>query len=145
MTTTGEQIGKQFEKHEIIALFEAEFAGVRDRFGEIIDLTLDIAEDFRSPEASKPGVYVFWKDHRVWKVGRHLVNSRMRAVEHVNVPTSKNYSLTDLKGKSDAHIFLFNVKEHDPINGRDFRHWVAALEIFFELRLDPKEKSGRLG
>jgi hypothetical protein len=136
---------KLFEKADIISMFNDEFVGVKDKFNDVIQLTLDKAEDFRSDASAKPGVYVFWKDRRVWKVGRHLVNSRMRATEHVNVPAEKKYALTQLKNDPDAHLLLFNVKEHDVKNGKDFRHWVAALEIFFELRLDPLEKSGRLG
>lgn len=136
---------KLFSKLDIISLFENEFARIKDMFNEVIELTLDKAEDDKNSDAAKPGIYVYWKDNRVLKVGRHFTNSRKRALEHVNVPKERNYPMSQYKGNPDVSLLLFNVKEHDPKNGKDFRHWVAALEIFFELRLDPETTSGRLG
>ena len=134
----------QFEKSEIIEMFEKEFASVRDLF-KIIELRLDSAETDTNDAAAKPGVYVYWKNLEVLLVGRHLLNSRKRALEHVNVPKDKEYPMTKYKGNSDVYLLLFNVKEHAPKNGLDYRHWVTALEIFFELRLDPEVPSRRLG
>jgi hypothetical protein len=134
----------KFEKSEIVGLFEKEFASVRDLFN-IIELRLDYAESDNNETAAKPGIYVYWKNGDVLKVGRHLLNSRKRALEHVNVPSERNYPMTKYKGNSDVYLLLFNVKDHAPNNGIDYRHWVAALEIYFELRLDPEVSSGRLG
>lgn len=134
-----------FSKSDIISLFENEFTSIKDMFNNAIELTLDTAETDTNSDAAKPGVYVYWKDGKVLLVGRHLLNSRKRALEHVKVPAEKNYPMTQYRGKSDVSLLLFNVKEHDPKNGKDFRHWVAALEIFFELRLSPDTPAGRLG
>lgn len=135
----------KFEKSEIKDMFEKEFAGIKNLFN-IIELRLDSAESDTNDAAAKPGVYVYWKDREVLKVGRHLLNSRKRALEHINVPEEKRYPMTAYgKRKSEVYLLLFNVKEHAPKAGIDYRHWVAALEIFFELRLDPEVTSGRLG
>lgn len=138
-------LSQRIEISEIVTMFRLEFASLLDIFNDCIELTLDKAESFRSDACAKPGVYVFWKDGQVLKVGRHLENSRKRAVEHVNVPKEQKYPMSNFKNDSEAHLLLFNVKEHDVANGKDYRHWVAALEIFFELRLNPTVKSGRLG
>ena len=135
--------GKRFNRSDIVSLFSSEFASIKDRFN-IIELHMNYAEQDNSKEAAMPGVYVYLKDNKVWKVGRHLVNSRKRAIEHVNVKRT-DYKVVNLKSDPEAVLLLFNLKEHAPKNGVDFRHWVAALEIFFELRLDPLEKSDRLG
>lgn len=136
-------LGKLFSKSEIISLFNNEFAGIQDKF-EVVELPLVSAEQDIIVNAAKPGVYVFFKNNKVWMVGRHLLNSRKRAMEHLNV-NREDYQIKNLKNDPEASLLLFNVKEHKPKEGVDLRHWVAALEIFFELRLDPLVKSARLG
>jgi len=87
-----------------------------------------------------PGVYVFFGNKTVWKVGRHLTNSRMRATQHISANTqTKNHKIRDLENISDAEIILFNV-----INKND-KHWIAAIEIFLEQELKPLIPSKRTG
>lgn len=121
---------------DIINLFEEEFASLKERF-EVNDLSLDKAEDTTIGVLDNPGVYVFWKDDKVIKVGRHLRTARKRALQHVKDNTGGK--MKKLEGDPDAHLLLFNVKNFDD------RHWVAALEIFLELRLKPEIRSNRLG
>ena len=122
---------------EIKDIFEAEFQSVRSKFA-IYDLPLSEAEHSQKPHIWKPGVYVFWHpDCAVVKVGRHLTNSRKRAFEHLRNNTGGKMAV--LKDDKEARLLLFNVKE-----SRD-KHWVAALEVFFEERLSPEISSGRLG
>lgn len=121
---------------EIKNLFKIEFEAVRDKF-EIYDLSLEEAEDSQAPHIWKPGVYVFYNHDRTIKVGRHLTNSRKRALEHLHHNTGGKMS--DLRNDQESRLLLFNVK-----NTKD-RHWVAALEIFFEENLSPEIKAERLG
>ena len=47
--------------------------------------------------------------------------------------------MTALKGDEETRVLLFNLKESED------KHWVAALEVYFEEQLSPEVKSGRLG
>lgn len=119
--------------------FEAEFQGIRDKFEDPLELDVQGA---RNSNINKPGVYVIWNGtDSVIKVGRRLTNSRACALQHLAMPTrykgdnAKTINSLDL---NKVKIILFNVKN------RDDKHWVAALEIFFELKLNPKIKAKRL-
>jgi len=122
---------------EVKNIFEKEFEALRNKF-EIYDLPLAEAERSQELEICKPGVYVFWHPTRaVIKVGRHFTNSRKRAFEHLRDNTGG--VMTALKNDKGARLLLFNVKE-----SKD-KHWIAALEVYFEEQLSPEVKSGRLG
>lgn len=125
------------DRAKVIKIFEDEFGPIQHKF-EIYDMPLAEAEVSQAPHIWKPGVYVFWQpDRSVIKVGRHLTNSRKRAFEHI--PANTGGEMAKLKNDREARLLLFNVKEP-----RD-KHWVAALEVFFEEQLLPKIKAGRLG
>ncbi|NOZ45589.1 MAG: hypothetical protein GXO79_02285 [Chlorobi bacterium] len=130
---------------EIIEIFKTEFKPIIDKF-EIIKVlngksftrknVLDAKHDF----IYYPGVYVFYGDNKTWKVGRHLTNSRMRTMQHIDANTrNKDYNIKELEKVSDAEIILFNVKKIED------NHWVAAVEIFLERKLNPKIPSERTG
>ena len=122
---------------EVKYLFEKEFWAHRNKF-EVYDLPLAKAENSHEQHIWKPGVYVFWHPTRgVIKVGRHFTNSRKRAFEHLRDNTGG--VMTALKGDEGTRLLLFNVKESED------KHWIAALEVFFEEQLSPEVKSGRLG
>jgi len=122
---------------EVKDLFGKEFSAHRNKF-EIYDFPLAEAENSEEQHIWKPGVYVFWHPIRgVIKVGRHLTNSMKRAFEHIRDNTGE--VMTALKGDEGTRLLLFNVKE-----SKD-KHWVAALEVYFEERLSPEIKSGRMG
>ncbi|MGB4000332.1 MAG: hypothetical protein WBM23_10590 [Desulfomonilia bacterium] len=122
---------------EVKYLFEKEFGVHRNKF-EIYDLPLAEAENSREQHIWKPGVYVFWHPTRgVIKVGRHFTNSRKRAFEHLRDNTGG--VMTALRDDQGTRLLLFNVKESED------KHWVAALEVYFEEQLSPEVKSGRLG
>ncbi len=125
----------QLEKS--IGLFNEEFASIKDKF-IIHNLAVIEARNSHNENFCKPGVYVFWKEKRgVIKVGRHLVNSCKRALEHIRDNTGGSMKL--LENDPNARLILFNVKEKKDL------HWVMALEVFFELNLKPEIRSGRLG
>jgi len=124
------------ETRDIINMFEVEFAHLKSKF-RVYDLTLDKAKHASAEGIVAPGAYVFWKAGEVIKVGRNLTNSRKRALQHIRDNTGGH--MKTLKGDPTTHLLLFNVKNFDD------RHWVSALEVFFELRLKPKIRAHRLG
>ena len=120
-------------------LFDNEFFCLKNKI-DVIILPVPEAKNSNIENIYNPGVYVFWKNNRVWKVGRHLENSRKRAFEHITDNTSNgDYQMKDLDGDSNAFLLLFNVKKLED------KHWVAAIEIFFEIHLHPIIPSARLG
>lgn len=87
-----------------------------------------------------PGVYVFYLDGKVIKVGRHLTNSRKRALEHLKANTRNEIlEMNTLEGNLESKILLFNVKDPE-----DY-HWLASVEMYFEKKLNPIIKSKRQG
>lgn len=122
---------------EIKSIFEKEFETLQSKF-EIYCMPLKDAASSKELHIWKPGVYVFWHPTRgVIKVGRHFTNSRKRAFEHIKDNTGG--VMADLKIDEGTRLLLFNVKE-----SKD-KHWVAALEVYFEEQLSPEVKSRRLG
>ncbi len=117
--------------------FRDEFGSISDRF-EILEFGVDDARTSEAQYVWHPGVYVWWHPSKgPVKVGRHLTNSRKRALEHIEANTGG--ILASLGNDSGTKLLLFNVR-----NPED-RHWVAALEIYFETVLDPVVRSDRLG
>lgn len=120
-------------KQEIIALFEQEFSFVNGKF-EIFEFALNDdklhAYDFK---LAMPGVYMYWKEGRVLRVGRSYSNSRKRSLEHIQDNTGG--IIQQLNKDPDTFIILFNLKE---ANDNKHLHWVAALEVYFELKLKPE-------
>lgn len=87
-----------------------------------------------------PGVYVFFLEGAVIKVGRHLTNSRKRALEHIRDNTKNDeFEMAYLKENVRAKVLLFNLE-----NPEDY-HWSASAEMFLEKRLNPIIKSKRQG
>jgi len=126
----------RLSRAEIKDKFEKEFSWHKDKF-VIFDLPLDKTSTEQTYGVAAPGVYVFWKADQAIKVGRHLENSRKRALEHIRDDTGQQ--MKKLRDDKDAHLLLFNVKDKADI------HWVAALEIFLEDKLKPLIKSKRTG
>ena len=124
------------EIEEIKKLFEKEFSPHLGKF-RVYDLSLEEAEASRDEHIAKPGVYVWWRPSEVLKVGRNLMNSRKRALEHVRDNTGG--IMAGLREDPSVRLLLFNVTDLAD------KHWPAALEIFFEERLGPVVPSKRLG
>ena len=122
---------------QVKCLFEKEFETLRNKF-RVIDLSIIEAEKSQELHLCMPGVYVFWHSIRgVIKVGRHFTNTRKRAFEHLRDNTGG--VMTALKSDEDTRLLLFNVKELKD------KHWIAALEVYFEGHLSPEIKAGRIG
>ena len=131
---------KAMEKQEIIKLFEQEFGPLADKFTRI-DIMLKKAAKSEEKDVWHPGVYVFWHpEHKVVRVGRSLDNTRKRALQHVEGNThNEKISIRALHEDERTRLLLFNVK--DPADA----HWAAALEIFFENKLNPAIAAKHMG
>ena len=121
---------------EIMECFSGEFAAIAGKF-HIRHLAVSEAAACAENYVAHPGVYVFWRPGGVIKVGRHLTNARKRALEHIVANTGG--TMSGLAALDDARLLLFSVI--DPAD----RHWVAALEIYFEKKLKPSVRAARLG
>lgn len=130
---------------EVIDIFKTEFQTIVNKFTIIkvlngISFNLQNILDAKIELIYHPGVYVFYGNNKVWKVGRHLDNSRKRATEHIIANTKNNkHNIKELESIPDAEIILFNI-----VNKEDY-HWVAAVEIFLERELQPLIPSKRTG
>lgn len=132
---------------EVIEVFKSEFNPILNKF-KIIRVLKGKSFNIENIREAKdkanliwhPGVYVFYGGGKVWKVGRHLTNSRKRAIEHLVSNThTQEYSIKNLENISGAELILFNV-----IDPKD-SHWVAAVEIYLEKVLRPLIPSKRTG
>ncbi len=122
---------------QIVELFNNEFSSLKDEFC-LFNLSVKEASESKLDYIWHPGVYIWWHpDKGVVRVGRHLINSRKRALEHISYNTGG--IIKELSEDNKTRVFLFNIKNIEKI------HWVAALEIYFELKLEPSVKAGRLG
>lgn len=131
----------QFRIDEIRALFWNEFSPLTDRF-RFMCLNLERAHDSSFEKPAYPGVYVFWKNDKVYKIGRSLDNARKRALEHIEANTGGEIRALD--GDPDTRLLLFLVdRKEDEVT--DDLHWVMALEDYFEQVLKPKVPSDRRG
>jgi len=138
-------------KQQIIDAFEKEFFFIKDKF-EIIDLIenespmdYEIIEYLKLPSENynivwHPGVYLFIGNNSLYRVGVSMRNSRARVMEHLSASTKNdNHCIWDIDKFSDKSILLFNIK-----NTID-RHWLLALEAYFELTFAPLIKARRIG
>jgi len=122
------------EIQNIRDIFETEFAAHKQKF-EIIDLKGNEIRESKDLRIARSGVYVFYKDGKVVKVGKSLSNARKRALQHFKDNTGKIMKALD--GDPTLHLLLFTV------NKRENEHWVIALEDFFEWKLKPVIRSYR--
>ena len=122
------------EIKNIINLFKTEFSALIEKF-DYMDLNGVAIRESQDPRTAQAGVYIFYKDGEVLKVGKSLSNARKRALQHFRDNTGK--IMKDLDGDPELHLLLFTVDK------RENEHWVIALEDFFEWKLDPKIRSER--
>lgn len=138
-------------RQQLIDAFEQEFTFIKDRF-EIIDLLAnDTPMDYETIQYLKlpsddfnivwhPGVYAFIGNNSLYRVGVSMHNSRARVMQHLDAWTAKDgYCVWDIDKFEDKSILLFNVKS------KSDRHWLLALEAFFESKFSPLIKAGRIG
>lgn len=121
---------------EIKNIFISEFREISNKF-QIHDIRLIDAPYDKTPGAASPSVYIFIHDEKVIMVGRHLQNSRKRALEHVVADTGGK--MASLKNDAAVRLVLFNICDIKDL------HWVFALEVYFEQNLQPEIRSARLG
>lgn len=121
----------------ILKKFRNEFNLIIDKF-VIIEEPLKELRSSNSDYIYNPGVYIHHTKHQIIKVGRHLTNSRKRALEHISDNTKNDkFEMKELINIQDASVTLINVK-----SPKDY-HWVATIEIFMENNLNPIISSKR--
>jgi len=126
--------------NEIHDIFINEFGDLSAYF-KCFELSVEEARVSDEQCIWNPGVYVWWHPKKgVIKVGRHLTNSRKRALEHIEANTAGQ--IRELAEDAQTRILLFNLIDTD----KELKlHWVAALEIYFEHKLNPSIPSKRTG
>jgi hypothetical protein len=117
--------------------FEREFWPIAGRF-DIMVLRGPEAWTSQDPRVARPGVYVWGDGAGVIKVGRHFTNARKRALEHVRDDTGAGTDLgmARLEADPNAVLILLTVEAAD-------MHWVAAAEVYLEMKLEPGVRSKR--
>ena len=124
-------------KIEPLNLFYREFCFLKDYF-KLFDLSINEAKTSNEEFIYNPGVYVYYHSQEgILRIGRDLKNSRKRALEHIRDDTGG--IMKNLSKDENTRLMLFNVIDQKYI------HWIAALEIYFELNLKPKIPAKRLG
>jgi len=122
---------------KIKSTFENEFKLISDKFVVLEENLSDLA-DSKTKHIYNPGVYIYFDKEKIIKVGRHLTNSRKRALEHIQANTGiEGFEMSKLSIDSNAKVALINV-----IDPKDY-YWVATVEIFLEKELRPIIKSKR--
>ena len=129
----------KMEEH-VKLIFRNEFSCIEQKFN-IISMSINEAFESKNELVAHPGVYVFWHEGKIIKVGRHLINSRKRALEHIRDNTKNEvFQMNALKTCSEeCGLTLINC-----IDKKDY-HWAAAIEVFLENVLDPVIRSKRTG
>ena len=138
-------------KQTLIEEFKKEFGFLESKI-EIMDLLENNSPmDYKTIEYLKlpteennivwhPGVYAFIGNNQLYRVGVSMRNSRSRVMEHLDANTNKNgFSIWDINKYDDKSILLFNVKN------KEDRHWLLAIEAYFETKFKPNIRAGRIG
>jgi hypothetical protein len=138
-------------KDQLIRAFKKEFSFIEDKF-EILDLLgnntpmdYEVMEYLKLPSEEynivwHPGVYAFLGNNSVYRIGVSMNNSRARVMQHLDACTSQDgCGIWDIQKFEDKSILLFNVKN------KEDRHWLLALEVFFENTFKPLIKARRIG
>ncbi len=122
---------------KITDTFAKEFGFLQSKF-IIIEENLNDLANSKKDCVYHPGVYIHHRGDDIIKVGRHLTNSRKRALEHITSNTkNEQIEMKDLKKDSNSKVTLLNVRDPEEY------HWVAAIEIYMENNLNPIIKSKR--
>lgn len=116
-----------------------EFKNLFNEF-EIHEYKIKTAEKKGDPKIERPGVYIYWKDQHVIKVGKSNDNARKRACQHLTDNTKSqdgSIEMKDLANDLNAKILFYILKNTNKI------HWLIALEDYLEHSMDIKIKSLR--
>lgn len=121
---------------DVLAIFKREFYPIIEKF-KTYTLSVEQAKASSERFVYHPGVYVFWKEGKVFKVGRSLDNSRKRSLEHLSDDTGG--VMKSFENDVNVRLILFNCIEPE-----DY-HWTAAVEMYLEKKLNPVVRSKRTG
>lgn len=113
--------------NKIISTFLEEFGFLKEKFD---CLNFPVTEIPKERNPYRAGVYVFYTDIRIWKVGKSNDNAIKRALEHFTADTGNGIGKGMKKHKDDStmKLVLFLIKDPKDL------HWVFALECYFEIK-----------
>lgn len=124
--------------NDVRSIFNTEFSPVASHFFPPFELNIEQIRRSNDPNVCNPGVYVYCHPIKgVIRVGVSMVNSRKRALQHIDKNTGG--IMKELSNDESTRILLFNIINEE----KD--HWVKALERYFEKEkvLDPLIPPGR--
>ena len=98
------------EIKKIIDAFKSELSALIGKF-DYMDLNGVAIRESQDPSIARAGVYIFYKDGEVFKVGKGLSNARKRALQHFGDNTGK--IMKELDGDSELHLLLFTVDKRE--------------------------------
>lgn len=89
---------------DVRSTFENEFGLIKDKF-RVISMSIEEARNSTERLVTHPGVYIYWKELEIIKVGRSFTNSRKRSIEHIRDNTrNERIEMKSLEGKQNCGI-----------------------------------------
>lgn len=125
-------------EHRIKHLLDLYFEHYATKFS-IITLPVKEARSTNNALVIRPGIYIFWTENNIWKVGKHLINVRKRSLEHIRDNTKSGaYEMNRLEENPEAKITYLT------LNADEDKYWIPSLEMLMEIKLSPLIRSKRL-
>ncbi|HRG37295.1 MAG TPA: hypothetical protein PK289_02085 [Bacteroidia bacterium] len=113
------------------------FTSYADKF-TITTIPVKEARHTNNPLVIRPGIYIFWTENTIWKVGKHLINVRKRSLQHIGDNTKSGiYEMNSLEENPQAFITYLT------INSNEDEYWIPSLEMLCEMKLSPLIRSKR--
>ena len=112
-----------------MSVLRSEFKEIASKF---TTECFSLSETKAIPE--RGGVYIFFNDNEVWKIGKSNTNALRRALEHIRDDTGSQEGKGMAKFKDSSEMKLLLISINDPND----THWVLALENYLERHFSSK-------
>lgn len=116
---------------KIKEIFYEQFYFIKDKFTfynfSVTDYNFLVSN---KENINKPGVYIFYMYDQIWKVGKHLLNAKKRALEHFRDDTGANIGKGMKQYEHDENMNLILII---PNKDEDI-FWILSIEYYFESR-----------
>lgn len=107
--------------------FYLEFDMLKDKFDILVFPVTEIPKD-QNPY--RPGIYIFFKEEKIWKVGKSNDNAVKRALQHFKADTGFRMRKGMKRFENDPLMQLALILLKNKLD----LHWVLALECFLETK-----------
>ena len=106
-------------------IVKSEFGSIADRFETLL---FSAGEKPSDKNVHRPGVYIFYLEGKVWKIGKSNTDAYVRCLQHFRDDTGSNkgFGLKQYENDYNMQIMLYLLKVTEDI------HWLYALECFLE-------------